>query len=238
MSLNFGSQNATLVFETFGSYRYSPDLSKEIQDEALTCLGFNPFYGATQIMPRELYVPIASTLGNIVGTLAKIATDLRLNARSGRTLIREPFGKAQKGSSRMPHKRNPITWEQMAGMLRLVEGYVEAIGKNIQTWNERAIEQSCVERVAWPDLFFAVTHCLDKMTSTLSNMQVYQDEMLREVIDCRGVYAASKAKDFLGERGVEFGLTAKEADDIVRLAAFNAFDQGRKWQASYDALFL
>ena len=207
-----------------GAVGNSPDLSREIQETALASLGFKPFYGATQIMPRECYASVASALGQLVASLVKEATDIRLDARSGRTLIREPFKKTQKGSSRMPHKRNPITLEQMEGMLRMADGYVAMIQKNIQTWQERAIEQSCVERVAWPDLFYVVTHCLDRMAHVLAGLQVYQDEMLQEVIDCRGVYAASKAADFLSEHGLKFDMDPEEAYKIVQLAAFNAFE--------------
>ncbi|MES2088128.1 MAG: lyase family protein [Patescibacteria group bacterium] len=207
-----------------GAIGNSPDLSDEIQRVALASLGFLPFYGATQIIPREVYAPVASALGQLVATIVKIATDIRLNARSGRTLMREPFGKSQRGSSRMPHKRNTITLEQMGGMLRMAEGYVQMIVQNIQTWHERGIEQSCVERVAWPDLFFVTTHTLTQMTKVLENLQVYPDQMLCEVLDCAGVYAASKVADFLEEVGLECGLSPGAGYSIVQLAAFGVLE--------------
>jgi adenylosuccinate lyase len=198
-------------------------ISPEVEKAALKILGFKPFYGATQIMPRELYAPIAGALCQTVLTLDKISTDIRLGARSGNPIYREPFSKKQKGSSRMPHKKNTIATEQIEGMARLARGCNDAIMGNIKTWEERAIEQSCVERVAWPDLFHVTIHSLRTITKVLKGLVVYPDNMLLEVINSRGCYASGEAKTFLAERGVPFGLTAEEAYLIVQLAAFNAF---------------
>ncbi len=195
-----------------------------LEREALRILGFQPFYGATQIMPRELYTPIAGALCQIVMTLSKIALDIRLGARSGQPLYQEPFGRQQKGSSRMPHKKNTISTEQVEGMARMATGFQDMIMANIRTWEERAIEQSCVERVAWPDLFHIVIHSLRVMTRILDGLMVYPDNMLREVIDSRGCYASGEAADFLSERGIPFDLSSEGAYRIVQLAAFNAFE--------------
>jgi adenylosuccinate lyase len=199
-------------------------IDPEVEKEALKILGFKPFYGATQILPRELYTPIAEALCQIVMTLDKIATDIRLGARSGQPIYQEPFGKKQKGSSRMPHKKNTISTEQIEGMARMAKGFQDMIMGNIKTWEERAIEQSSVERVAWPDLFHIVIHSLKTMTRVLKSLAVYPDNMLREVIDSRGCYASGEVKKFLGKKGVPFGLSTEEAYRIVQLAAFNTFE--------------
>lgn len=184
----------------------------------------SPFYGATQIMPRELYAPIAQALCQIVQTLDKIATDIRLGARSGNPIRQEPFGKKQKGSSAMPHKKNTISTEQIEGMARMAKGYLSMIMDNIKTWEERAIEQSSVERVAWPDLFHVTIHSLQTMTKVLKDLAVYPDNMMREIVNSRGCYATTEVKKFLAEKGVAFGLSSDEAYRIVQLAAFNAFE--------------
>lgn len=198
-------------------------IDPEVEKEALRILGFRPFYGATQIMPRELYAPIAQSLCQIVLTLDKIAIAIRLGARSGLPIYREPFGKQQKGSSRMPHKKNTISTEQIKGMARMAEGYQGMVLENIETWEERAIEQSSVERVAWPDLFHIVVHSLKTMNKVLKDLAVYPDNMLREVINSRGCYASGEAKKFLTQKGVIFGLSSEEAYRMVQLAAFIAF---------------
>ena len=124
----------------------------------------------------------------------------------------------------MPHKKNPIRLEQMKGMARLAEGYHLAILQNIETWEERAIEQSCVERVAWPDLFHVIVHVLETMEKVLAGLRVYPDRMLWEVVESRGCYASSQAKEVIKRLGVSYGLTSEEAYRIVQLAAFNVFE--------------
>jgi adenylosuccinate lyase len=203
-----------------GNYR---GLEAKVEAEALKLLGFKPFYGATQIMPRELYAPVAQAICQIVLTLDKIATDIRLSARSGRPILQEPFGKKQKGSSAMPHKKNTISCEQLEGMARMAKGYLQMIMDNIKTWEERAIEQSSVERVAWPDLFHVAIHSAKTMSRVLQGLVVYPDNMFAEIIASCGCYAAGEAKEFLRHHGAKYGLPAEDAYRIVQLAAFNAF---------------
>ncbi len=204
-----------------GNYR---GLSPEVEAEALRILGFKPFYGATQIMPRELYAPIAQAVCQIVLTLHKIAIDIRLGARSGRPIYQEPFGKKQKGSSAMPHKKNTISCEQLEGMARMAKGFSQTITDNISTWEERAIEQSSVERVAWPDLFHIAVHSVKTMTRVLQGLVVYPDNMLAEIIDSYGCYATGEAKEFLRHHGHVVGISTEDAYRIVQLAAFNVFE--------------
>jgi adenylosuccinate lyase len=199
-------------------------IDPEIEKRALEILGFEPYYGATQIMPREIYAPIAYALCQLVLTLDKIALAIRLGARSGRPIYQEPFGKKQKGSSAMPHKKNTISTEQLEGMARMAKRFFEMIQDNIVTWEERAIEQSCVERVAWPDLFHVVVHSLKTITRVLKGLVVYPENMLLEIAESRGCYASSEAKEVLRELGVGHGLNTEDAYRIVQLAAFNAFE--------------
>ena len=204
-----------------GSYG---SIEPELEEKALEMLGFEPYYGATQIMPREIYAPIAQVLCQLVVTLNKIALAIRLGARSGRPIYQEPFGKKQKGSSAMPHKKNTISTEKIEGMARMAKRFFDMIQDNIVTWEERAIEQSCVERVAWPDLFHVVIHSLKTMSRVLAGLVVYPDNMLLEIIDSRGCYASNEAKEVLRQLGVQYGLTTEDAYRIIQLAAFNVFE--------------
>jgi len=199
-------------------------ISPDLEEEALKILGFVPYYGATQIIPREIYAPIAQALSQVVQTIDKIATTIRLGARSGRPIYQEPFAKKQKGSSAMPHKKNTISTEQLEGMARAAKGFENMIKDNIKTWEERSIEQSSVERIAWPDLFHVLVHSLKTITRVLRDLVVYPDNMLLEVIESRGCYASSEAKEVLKELGAPAGLTVEEAYRIIQLAAFNAFE--------------
>lgn len=200
-------------------------MSPKVEERALSLLRFEPFYGATQILPRSIHASLAQVLCNLVLVLDKIAHDVRLNARSGRPLLQEPFKKTQTGSSAMPHKKNPIQLEQIEGLARLAKGYTLAITENIHTWEERAIEQSCVERIAWLDLFSVVVRVLDVMQKVFSNITVYRENMLKEIVDARGTYAASEAKEFLKKYLSESAnLGYEESYRIVQLACFNAFE--------------
>lgn len=198
-------------------------VTPKIEAKALEILGFKPFYGATQILPRQIFVPLASSLSALVSVISKIGTDVRLGSRSPRPIYQEPFSKSQTGSSRMPQKKNTILDEQEEGMERMALGYLVMIMQNIRTWEERAIEQSCVERVAWPDLFHIVTRSLAVCTKVMVGLQVYPDHMIQDIIDTRGTWAAGPAKEFLRERLAPLGITTEEAYRITQLASFMAF---------------
>lgn len=194
-------------------------VSPTTEETALDILGFEPKYGVTQIMPRELYAPIAQALCQIVATFNKMALTIRLGARSGQPIFQEPFGRKQTGSSAMPHKKNTISTEQIKGMYRMAKGYAGAIMENIETWEERAIEQSCVERVFWPDLFHVTVRVFKVMKRVLGGLVVYPDNMLKEIYDSCGCYASNQAKEILKEF-----IDVEDAYKIVQLAAFNAFE--------------
>jgi adenylosuccinate lyase len=197
-------------------------LTPDQEFAALELLGLKPFKGATQIMPRLIHLPLANSLVMVVGALTQIAEDVALGARSGNPIYQEPFGKKQKGSSAMPHKKNTITCEQQKGLLGVAMGYYLMIQSRITTWEERAIEQSCVERIAWPDLFHVVMRSFKNMKKVCSGLQVYPDNMMKEIIRSRGCYASEDAKDWLKKIGSEFELTHEAVYRLVQLACFNA----------------
>ncbi len=199
-------------------------IDPQLEKTALKILGLKPWMGATQIMPRVLYSPIASALADIASVMDKIAIDIRLGARSGRPIYHEPFSAKQKGSSAMPHKKNTILTENTAGMARMARAYASGIRENIVTWEERAIEQSSVERVFWPDLFHVTLFALKNILRVTRGLVVYPDNMITEIIESRGTYASSTAKELLTEVGAKIGLSRENAYRLVQLAAFTAFN--------------
>ena len=192
------------------------------EEEALKNLGLKPFKGATQIMPRQLHQPLVNALVMIIGSLTQIAEDIRLGARSGNPIFQEPFAKKQKGSSAMPHKKNTITLENQIGMWIAAKGFAQMLRDILITWEERSIEQSGVERIAWPDLFHVAMNSFKNMNKVLKDLQVYPANMLKEIANSKGCYASEDAKDWLKEKGAQFGLKHEDAYRIVQLAAFNA----------------
>jgi adenylosuccinate lyase len=209
-----------------------------LEETALGKLGLSPWRGATQIMPRILYAPIAQALANLVSVLDKIAVDIRLGARSGRPLWHEPFGKQQKGSSAMPHKKNTIIDENTGGMAKMARAYASGIGETIGTWECRDITQSSVERVFWPDLFHVTLQAIKNMTKVISGLVVYPDNMYIEIIESRETYASSKAKELLVELAIDTEgntlLNREGCYRIVQLACFNAFEPTARLQVVRD----
>jgi adenylosuccinate lyase len=197
-------------------------LSPLEEAKALELLGLKPFVGATQIMPREVFQPLVNALVELVGSLTQIAEDFRLAARSGNTLMQEPFGKQQMGSSAMPQKKNTIKTENQMGMYSMAKGFAFMLRDRMITWEERAIEQSCVERVAWPDLFQVVIQSFKNLFKVLDQekIQIFVDNMLEEIKLSGGCYAAEEAKEFLKHHCAKHGLPYEQAYRMVQLAAF------------------
>ena len=138
------------------------------------------------------------------------------------------------GSSAMPHKKNPINTEQMGGMVRLAMGASQALVENIETWEARAIEQSCVERVAWPDLFHESLRMISVMTKVIEGLVIYPDHMLKEIVASGGTYASDEAKNFLANLFAQRGIPAEEAYRIVQLAAFCIAEPEGFWKKARE----
>ena len=124
----------------------------------------------------------------------------------------------------MPHKKNTIVTEQTEGMAQMARHQSACLQENIKTWEERAIAQSSVERVFWPDLFHVTVRALKNMSRVMRDLVVYPDNMLVEIVESRGCYASNEAKETLLEMGAPFGLTREEAYRIIQLACFNVFE--------------
>jgi len=198
---------------------------------ALNIMNLTPYVGSTQILPRILWVPIADIMRDIVLLISKLATDIRLSARSDFPTMREGFGRKQMGSSVMPHKRNPIKLEQLVGMARMAREFAAMIQSSPDTWEYRSIEMSSVERVAWPDLFHVTVYSLRSMVKTLQRLEIYPDAMMEIILRTAGAWATSSAKVFLSDQLRNSGLTAEEVYRIIQLASFNALEpQGLRKQ--------
>lgn len=142
---------------------------------------------STQVLQRDRHAEFLATLAIIGGSLEKFATEIRHLQKTEVLEAEEFFAKGQKGSSAMPHKRNPITCERVAGMARLLRGYAQAGFENQALWHERDITHSSVERVILPDATIALDYMLAKMKNIVENFFVYPDNMLKNLNGTRGL---------------------------------------------------
>jgi len=177
-------------------------LSPEV--EAFVCgrLGLQPEPVATQVVPRDRHAQYFATLAVVAGSIERFAVEIRHLQRSEVAEAQEPFGGAQKGSSAMPHKRNPILTENVTGLARLMRAYAGAALENIALWHERDISHSSVERVIAPDATIALDFMLHRMTGVVQNLVVHTDTMQRNLERWRGAVFSEAILLALVRKGV------------------------------------
>ena len=189
--------------------------------EAYVCekLGLLPAPVSTQVIQRDRHAEFLTTLAIIGGTLEKIATEIRHLQKTEVLEAEEFFSKGQKGSSAMPHKRNPIISERIAGMARILRGNALAAIENITLWHERDISHSSVERVIIPDSTILLDYMLAKMTSLVKNLLIYPENMIKNINRTRGLVFSQKILLKL----TSSGLTREDAYKLVQTAAMKVW---------------
>ena len=202
------------------------NVDPSVEREVCRRLGLKAAPISTQIIQRDLHAAYVSTLALIGGSLEKLATEIRNLQRTEIREVEEPFGKAQKGSSAMPHKKNPVTCERIAGMSRLLRGYSVAAMENISLWHERDISHSSVERVILPDASLTLDYMLQTMTWVIEGLVVHKDRMVANFRSTRGVVFSGQVLLALMGRG----LTRTQAYELVQRLALSAWQNGRDFQ--------
>lgn len=172
--------------------------------ESYVCekLGLTPVKLATQVIQRDRHAGYLTTLAIIGASLEKMATEIRNLQRTDIREAEEYFAPGQKGSSAMPHKRNPITMEKVSGMSRLLRGYAIAALEDVTLWHERDISHSSVERVILPDATIALDHMLRKMINTIDKLLVYPDAMMANLNKTGGLIFSQNLLIALVSKGV------------------------------------
>lgn len=197
----------------------------------LGTLGLYPEPVATQVVPRDRLSAVADALEAVVAVVERFALNVRHWARTELGEALEPFGAKQKGSSAMPHKRNPVLAENLCGLARMARSYAEAIRTNTALWHERDISHSSVERIAVPDLFVSVDFMLDRVTRLTAGLDVSRAAMERNLSLTGGLWASGTVLTHL----VAAGLSRTAAYETVQSIALPLAEQARAGHLQSDA---
>ena len=207
-----------------GTYSHlDPDLEAEVLDE----LGLIADPASTQVVSRDRHAAFLATLAVIGGSIERFTTEIRNLQHTEIAEVMEPFKAGQKGSSAMPHKRNPILSERLTGLARLLRGYALAGLEDQALWHERDISHSSVERVVLPDATTVLDYMLVRFTALIGGLVVRADRMAENVERGLGLHASSRVLLALVETG---GLSREAAYDIVQRDALAAADARRSFR--------
>ncbi len=210
------------VVGTFG--HIGPDVEEKICGK----LGLEPAPIASQVISRDRHAAWVSVLALIAAALEKIALEIRHLQRTEVREAEEPFSAGQKGSSAMPHKRNPVTCEQICGLARVVRANVQAAMEDIALWHERDISHSSVERVILADSAILTDYLLEKTVWLIDGMQVYPERMRKNLDSTKGlIFSGQLLLDLAAA-----GMLREHAYRVVQAHAMNAWETGGDFQSA------
>ena len=204
-----------------GTYSH---LGPEIEAEVLASLGLHADPVSTQIVQRDRHAALLTAIAILGGSLERFATEIRNLQHTEIGEVQEPFRSGQKGSSAMPHKRNPILSERIAGLARLLRGYAQTALENQPLWHERDISHSSAERVVLPDATTLLDYMLVRMTGLIEGLAVRSERMRENIERGLGLHASSRVLTLLVEKAA---LPREEAYAIVQRASLKAADERR-----------
>jgi adenylosuccinate lyase len=203
----------------------------EVERVACERLGLGPEPVATQVVPRDRHAELLSALALCAASLERFATEIRHLARTEVGEVQEPFRSGQKGSSAMPHKRNPVVAERLCGLARVVRAAATVGLENVALWHERDISHSSAERVVLPDAFLALDYMLDRFAWLVHGLVVDEARMRRNLQASHGLVFSQRVLSAL----VGAGLGRDEAYGLVQRNALRAWDENRDFRALVEA---
>src|SRR6187397_3243914 len=203
----------------------------ELERIACAALGLDPAPSSTQILQRDRHAEILTALAVLASSLDRFATEIRHLARTEVREVEEPFARGQKGSSAMPHKRNPITAERICGIARVVRANSLVGLENVALWHERDISHSSAERIVLPDSFLAIDYMLDRFAWLVDGLVVREERMRENVASSFGLYFSQRLLLAL----VESRLTRDDAYQLVQRNAMRAWDEQIDFRSLVDA---
>ncbi|EPX30807.1 adenylosuccinate lyase [Streptococcus agalactiae LMG 15093] len=175
-------------------------------------LGIRPQEISTQVLPRDLHAEYFAVLASIATSIERMATEIRGLQKSEQREVEEFFAKGQKGSSAMPHKRNPIGSENMTGLARVIRGHMVTAYENVALWHERDISHSSAERIITPDTTILIDYMLNRFGNIVKNLTVFPENMMRNMESTFGLIYSQRVMLKL----IEKGMTREEAYDLVQ----------------------
>ena len=214
-----GEKEAFRVGKLSGAVGTYSNIDPAIEAYVLRKLGLRPAKVATQIISRDIHAEFINVLAIIGASLEKFATEIRHLQRTEVLEVEEPFGEGQKGSSAMPHKRNPVLCERICGLSRLLRANALIALENVNLWHERDISHSSNERVIFPDSTLALDYILNKFSEVIKGLQVYPENMLRNLIRTKGLIFSQRLLLALMDKG----LARARAYDLVQKLAMKSW---------------
>ena len=202
-----------------------------IQDYVCGQLGIQSAAISTQVLQRDRHACYVGALALIAATLEQMAFEVRNLQRTEVREVEEAFRKGQKGSSAMPHKRNPISSENICGCARVMRGYMATAYENVALWHERDISHSSTERIVLPDATELLDYMLTRFKGILENLVVYPENMLSNIYRTRGVIFAQRVMNAL----IAKGLSREQAYDTVQPIAMDAWTNNKDYKTLLEA---
>src|SRR5215469_2299911 len=221
------AREAVRVGKISGAVGTFAHVDPDVEEEVCRLLGLEPAPVSTQIVQRDRHAEFAATLAICAASLEKVALEIRSLQRTEILEAEEPFAEGQKGSSAMPHKRNPVSCEQVCGLARLVRTNALAAMENVALWHERDISHSSVERVILPDSTLLVDYMLHQMTRIVEGLQVYPVRMRENIERSFGLMFSQRVLLRLAETG----LPRQQAYEIVQRDAMRAWRERTPFRA-------
>jgi len=210
-----------------GSVGTFANVPPRVEEYVCLRLGLKPEPISTQIIQRDRHAEYLAMLGIVGASLDKFATEIRHLQRTEVREVEEPFSESQKGSSSMPHKRNPVACEQISGLSRLLRSNVQAALENVALWHERDISHSSVERIILPDSTILLDYLLVRFREILEGMRVYPENMQRNLKATRGVVFSQQVLLALAQAGA----SREAAYRMVQRNAMRAWEEGEEFKA-------